>query len=133
MHTVSDILAMIRHFTGLCKSVHPWGRVSEIQPIKGTDYTDTKAAHDIQLLRIAWGPVHMHLPGHWYGISNYGVDGTTLRQEAKWNCNALSPENGNGDAHLALHPSACQSRKRSISLCGQWSKLLVASATLYAV
>jgi len=25
-----------RHFTGLCKSVHPWGRVSEIQFIKGS-------------------------------------------------------------------------------------------------
>jgi len=25
-----------RHFTGLCKSVHPWGRVSEIQSIKGS-------------------------------------------------------------------------------------------------
>ena len=27
-----------RHFIGLCKSVHPWGRVSDLQPIKGSYY-----------------------------------------------------------------------------------------------
>ncbi len=33
---VSITILMMRHFTGLCKSVHPWGRVPEIQSIKGT-------------------------------------------------------------------------------------------------
>ena len=27
-----------RHFTGLCKSVYPWGHVSEIQSIKGANH-----------------------------------------------------------------------------------------------
>lgn len=37
MHAVSDTISQrARHFTKICKSVHPWDRVSEIQSIKDT-------------------------------------------------------------------------------------------------
>jgi len=34
-----------KHFTGLCKSVHPWGRVSEIQSIKEASCTGNAVKH----------------------------------------------------------------------------------------
>ncbi len=48
-----------RHFAGLCKSVHPWRRVSEIQSIKETEfcsYNFSQTKYTFYKKNIPWEP-----------------------------------------------------------------------------
>ena len=49
-----------RHFTRLCKSVHPWGRVSEIQSVKEKDPCANWCMH-VHAHENCSGTAHIHL------------------------------------------------------------------------